>query len=349
MCKPIATMLTAWILLLALFVPAVAQRQPHTMFKERIGLSDKEIAQIDSGQVFTKVIPSDDKLGLLVFGATYVNATVERFADVFRDVEKLEEEKVYLVVTEFGLIKGDPVTAADFKRLEFSKGDIDDLADCEVGDCDIQFAHEQTIEKLRDMAQDKAVNRYALLNQELRKTAAVAMNRYMQGGLKTFGSYKDRKKPLNTYEATKAMVDSSYYLPKATAPDIYNHVVDYPSGKMEGAEDIFYWENIDFGQGPTVRVNHVSLFPQGVGDVQLVAANKQLYASKYMRVALQMYYCIKDTAAPDKKGFYLLTMNDSRLPDFKGLKLSIVRKVATGKAVEGTHDTLDIFKRRCEK
>jgi hypothetical protein len=36
-------------------------------------------------------------------------------------------------------------------------------------------------------------------------------------------------------------------------------------------------------------------------------------------------------------------MNDSRLPDFGGLKLPIVRKVATGKAVDGTRDTLAMF------
>ncbi len=69
--------LTVGILLLALHMPAVAQQQPHTMFRDKVGLTAKEIAQVDSGQVFTKVIPSDDKLGLLVFGATYVNAPVE--------------------------------------------------------------------------------------------------------------------------------------------------------------------------------------------------------------------------------------------------------------------------------
>ena len=96
-----------------------------------------------------------------------------------------------------------------------------------------------------------------------RETAAAGINRYMQGGMKAFGSYKDRKKPLDTYKATRDMVDSSYYLPKDLAPDIYNHVVEYPSGKMDAAEDIFYWEKIDFGQGPVIRVNHVSLFPEG--------------------------------------------------------------------------------------
>lgn len=60
-------------------------------------------------------------------------------------------------------------------------------------------------------------------------------------------------------------VDRSFYLPKDKAPGIYRHVVDYPQGKMKGAEDIFYWEKIDFGQGPVIRVNHVTLFAHGAG------------------------------------------------------------------------------------
>ncbi len=102
--------------LLLAALPLAAQRQPHTVFKDKVGLSDKEIGQIDSGQVVTKVIDTENKYGLLVFGATYVNAPVEKFASVLRDVKKLEQEKVYLVVDLFAKTPGQPVTAAEFER-----------------------------------------------------------------------------------------------------------------------------------------------------------------------------------------------------------------------------------------
>jgi hypothetical protein len=328
--------------------PLAAQHQPHTFFKDVVGVNDKEIAQIDSGQVVTKVVPSKNQYGLLVFGATYVNAPVEKFAGVVRDVKKLEEEKVYLVVEQFGLVLGRPVTAADFGRLEVDKDDIDDLASCEVGDCAIQFANEANMEKLRGMAKDKAVNKYALFNPTFRELAAEATNRYLKGGLKELGSYHDRQRPFDMYQETKAMVDSSFYLPRDKAPEIHDHIVEFPQKRMAGAEDIFYYEKIDFGQGPMIRVNHVSLFPKGVGAVKLAAANKQIYASRYIRVALQMFYCVPDSANANRRGFYLIEMSDSRLPDFGGLKMSVVRRIATGTAVDGARDTLAIFKRRSE-
>jgi hypothetical protein len=180
----------------------------------------------------------------------------------------------------------------------------------------------------------------------MRERLYQGMTQYLSGGLKALGSYRDRSKPLNLYQATKEMVDSSYYLPQDRAGGIYRHVTEYPAGKLAGAEDVFYWEKIDFGQEPTVRLNHVSIFPGGAGVVKLVVANKQLYASRYMRVALQLFYCVPDTANPNKPGFYLVEMNDSRLPDFGSLKLAVVRSVATGKAVEGTRDTLEIYQKR---
>ena len=62
-----------------------------------------------------------------------------------------------------------------------------------------------------------------------------------------------------------------------------------------------------------------------------------------MRVALQMFYCIPDSENPSKPGFFLIEVNDSRLPDFGALELAVARKIATGKSVEATRDTLTMF------
>jgi hypothetical protein len=323
--------------------PVYGQRQPHTFFKEHVKLADSEISKIEQGQIVTKVLESGDpKYGMLVFGAVYVNAPIEKFAQVVRDVQKLQGEKVYLAVQEFSR-GGTPPKLSDFDRLELEKKDIDELGSCKAGDCDLQIINlEDTQKRINWNSPDK----YLQVNKLVRERLYDGMTRYLAGGLKSLGSYRDRSKPLNLYQATKEMVDRSYYLPQDKAGGIYRHVIDYPEGKLAGAEDLFYWEKIDFGQEPTVRVNHVTLFPKGAGAVKFIVSNKQLFASRYMRVALQMFYCVPDTANPNKQGFFLIEMNDSRLPDFGSLKLAVVRKVATGKAVEGTHDTLEIYQRR---
>ncbi len=318
-----------------------AQPQPRTFFKDRIKLSDPEIQQIEQGHILTKVLSSQDKYGLLVFGAVYIKAPISKFAEAVRDVNSLLENKVYLAVQEFSQGAAPP-KLADFDRLELEKKDVDELHNCKPGECDIQIIR---IEEARNRIDWSTKDRYAQVNKLARERIYEGMATYMKGGLKAMGSYRDRSKPLSLYQATKDMVDNSYYLPQDKAGGIYNHIVNYPDGKLEGAEDLFYWEKIDFGQEPTIRVNHVTIFPKGAGPVKLVVANKQLYATRYMRVALQMFYCVPDDQNPNKPGFFLIEMNDSRLPDFGGLKLGIVRKVATGKAVDATRDTLNHFSR----
>jgi len=97
-----AKLLATTVLVLGLGAGAVSgQPQPRTFFKEHARLSDGEIQKIEQGQVVTKVLASTDKYGLLVFGAVFVNAPIEKFAASFRDVKKLKENKVYLDVQEF--------------------------------------------------------------------------------------------------------------------------------------------------------------------------------------------------------------------------------------------------------
>jgi hypothetical protein len=54
---------------------------------------------------------------------------------------------------------------------------------------------------------------------------------------------------------------------------------------------------------------------------------------------------VPDTGSPEKSGFFLIEMNDSRLPDFGAIKLAIARKVATQKSVESTTDFLSLYRR----
>jgi hypothetical protein len=176
----------------------------------------------------------------------------------------------------------------------------------------------------------KSIDKYAQANQLMRQRIYEGMTRYMSGGLKSLGSYHDRSKPLALYEATKEVVDRSYYLPQDKRRDLSSHA-RVSLGKTPGSGRHLLLGKNRLRTGATVRVNHVTLLPKCAGTIKLVVANKQVYASRYIRVASQLFYCVPDTQNPNKAGFFLIEMNDSRVPDFGSMKLSIVRKVAIGK------------------
>jgi hypothetical protein len=319
-------------------IAASAQPQPETFFKTKMLLSDAEIQQVKQGQIVTKVLPSGDtKYGVLVLGAVYVNGPAEKFAEVYKDVNRLRKLKVYLDLQTFS-IGGAPAKLSDFDRVTLARKDVDGLKDCAPGDCDLQMAN---VEAIRKQIKWGSPEQYDQVNKVARQAMFDLTQRYQTGGLAALASYEDRGKPFNRFAETKAMLDNSFYLKGSIAPDIYRHVVDYPKSRLAGAEEFFYWENIDFGQGPTIRVSHNTVFPMGAGPAKPVAVNKQLYASRYIRTALMIFACIPDTAG---KGFYLIEINDSRTPDFGSLKLSVVRKIATSTSEQSVKDMLALYK-----
>jgi hypothetical protein len=324
-------------------VATSAQPQPETFFKKKMGLSEAEIQQIRQGQIVTKVLPSGDtKYGVLVLGAVYVNAPAEKFAAVYKDVNRLRKLKVYLDLQPFS-VGGAPVKLSDFDRVTLNRKDIDELRDCAPGDCDLQLGN---VEAVRKQIRWGSPEQYDQANKVARQAMFDLLQHYQSGGLKSLASYEDRGKPFNRFTETKAMLDDSFYLQGSTAPDVYRHVVEYPQNKLAGTEEFFYWENIDFGQGPTIRVSHNTIFPMGAGPAKPVAVNKQLYASRYIRTALLIFICVPDTQG---KGFYLIEINDSRTPDFGSLKASIVRKVATSTAEQSVKDMLGLYKAETAK
>jgi len=76
---------------------------------------------------------------------------------------------------------------------------------------------------------------------------------------------------------------------------------------------------------------------------KLMVANQQHYASRNIRLALNMFHSASDNANPGKSVLLLIEMSDSHLPDCVGLTLGIVEKVATGNGVESTQDILDLI------
>ena len=44
-------------------------------------------------------------------------------------------------------------------------------------------------------------------------------------------------------------------------PELMAYLNDYPRGRPAGAEDFLYWSVVDFGLKPTIRVNHVIVYP----------------------------------------------------------------------------------------
>ena len=100
-------------------------------------------------------------------------------------------------------------------------------------------------------------------------------------------------------------------------------------------EEFFYWSNVNFGLRDTVRLNQVVVYrnPEAPGDVAI--ASKMLYATHYFYTALDLRYLAHDTGRPDARGFYLMTLLQSRSDGMTGLFGGVIRRRAVKGSTEG--------------
>jgi hypothetical protein len=132
-------------------------------------------------------------------------------------------------------------------------------------------------------------------------------------------------------------------------PELNHYLLDYPNAPSEHIQSKFYWEKVNFGLKPTVRVVQAIVY-RGAGAARpaYAIAVKQLYASHYFETALDLTFCVPDPENRERAGFYLITVKGSQQAGLTGLKGSLVRKVAVDKTRSSLERALATIKQRLE-
>jgi hypothetical protein len=134
----------------------------------------------------------------------------------------------------------------------------------------------------------------------------------------------------------------------AYLPELEQYLLKYPEAKSDQIKSDFYWEKVNFGLKPTLRVVQVITYHGTSPDKPAYAvAVKQLYASHYFETALDLTVCVRDSANRGN-GFYLITIKGSQQAGLTGFKGGIVRKVAVDKTRSSLQKALSVYKQQLE-
>jgi hypothetical protein len=338
-------MVTLLVLICGIPAPSSSQANPELQvyFKEYIGLSDDEIAAIRNGQAIAKTLHSRTPAEIFVFGAVHINGTPESYLKLARDFDRLRKLPGYLAIQEFS----NPPQLSDLADFRFEKEDIEALKDCKPGDCKIQMPA-SSIEELHHSVDLSAPDAEEQVDQVLQKTVLERLFAYQRAGNQMLGVYNDKKNPTEVPEQFKYMLSYAKALPKYL-PDFYNYLLTFPDGKPADVTDTFYWDKVKFGLKPTLRVVQVlTLRGSAGGGPVYVVAEKQLYSSHYFETALDLTFCVPDTADSKQPGFYLIMAMGSEQAGLTGFKGSIVRHVAEGRSASSLQKSLTVIKNTLE-
>ena len=171
------------------------------------------------------------------------------------------------------------------------------------------------------------------MNQHLQKTALERLLAYQREGNEALGIYNDKRDPTAVPEQFAYLLSYGNALSERV-PDFYHYLLVYPHAKPANYEETFYWARVKFGLKPTLRIVHMVTMRGSPADpIACAIAQKQLYSSHYFQTALDLSICVREGDDPKQSGFYLIKALGSEQAGLTGLKGSMVRKAAVGRAV----------------
>lgn len=314
-----------------------SQANPNlrTYFKQYIGLSDNQIAEIRDGEAVTKNLQSRIPDEVFVFGAVYIKAEPEDYLKFSRDFDRLRKIPGYLAIGGFS----NPPQLSDVKDFTFTSEDIKALKHCKTGDCPIQMPT-SSIDELHRSVDFSSPDAEEQVDRLLQETVVARPSAYQREGNEILGEYNDKRNPILVPQQFRYMLSYSKALPRYF-PDFYNYLLTYPEGKPADVQNSFYWAKVKFGLKPTLRVVHVlTLQRETPGGPIIAVAEKQLYSSHYFETALDLAFCIPEATGPSRSGFYLIMAMGSEQAGLTGFKGSIVRKVAVDRSASSLKNSL---------
>lgn len=317
--------------------------EPDTFFHEFVGLNDNQVREIREGKAFAKVLDSPSADQVFVFGSVFINSTPERYLKFASDVDALRKLPSYLAIRKFS----DPPQLSDLTGFTLDDEDFKQLKNCKPGHCEVQLPAE-AMEEFQRSVNWSAPDANDQANHLAQQMALQALLNYQQGGNVALGAYRDKSHPAVVAETFVSLLDRSKALP-VYMPELREYLLNYPKADSSGIHSEFYWEKVNFGLKPTIRLVQAIVY-QGKSPQQpaYATAVKQLYASHYFEGALDLTVCVKDSQSPNPSGFFLITLKGSQQAGLTGLKGGIVRKVAVDKTRSSLERALASIKQKLE-
>lgn len=315
----------------------------QSFFKDYVGLHDNEVEDIRHGKTIARVLESRTPDEVFVFGGVYIAATPESYLKLAGDVAELRKLPGYLALRKFS----DPPKLSDLEGFTLEEQDLKELKDCKPGHCEVQLPAE-SMEEFQRSVDWSAADAAAQANRLGQKMALQGLLAYIQGGNAALGTYRDKKHPTEVAETFSSLLSRSKALP-VFLPDLHRYLLEYPEFHLENAETTFYWEKVNFGLKPTLRVVQAIVY-HGAKPTEpaYAVAIKQLYSSHYFETALDLTVCVRETESANPNGFYLITLKGSQQAGLTGFKGGIVRKVAVGKTRSSLEHALATIKQKLE-
>jgi hypothetical protein len=291
--------------------------------EEKAAFQQTDFAALQLNQPVVRLSPVSDKREIAVSGLVNISAGADEFLRSYRESITRKNNSAIL---EVGSFSSQPALN-DLDSLTLEPGDIEDLKDCVVGDCQVKLSAPM-IERFRKeidwTAPDYAVKVTNLFKQMLFEY----VRDYRTRGEAALIQYNDKRNEIDLATEQRGLNAASSYI---------NDVLADSKAGLQLLDDTIVWSKIKFGLKPVIAVNHITIYKRDrdVGP-QVLISSKQIYASHYFNASLALTAFV---TVPG--GAYLVSENRSRADGLEGPFGKIKRGVVEKKALEGLKTILE--------
>jgi len=328
--------------LMAMTLPAAAEDTAvRTFLRRTIGLTDAQLADIESGHVVTRPLQGADKPEMAAFGAVRVAAKKDVYLERLRDVAVFRKGPSTIQIGRFHT----PPVIADLDSLTLEDGDFDAARKCKPGDCDLKLSR-SALDRIQKEMDWKAPDARARATQLTKQMLVEYVSAYLRGGTTEMATYVDNASPLETSAEFRKVLAASPYLVEY-APALKRYLEEYPTGPLAGVENVFYWTKDKFGPKPTMAIYHLTIWRDPADPTRAAVASKQIYASHYFQAGLDLTALVDAPAPPG--GFYLVDLYRARIDPPTGMLSGVLLGKIRGGIEQGVAEGLRTAKQRTEQ
>ncbi len=316
------------------------------LLTQRMGFSAADVRELERGSAVVNSLDTPVREEVAHVGVVYFDAPAEQFIERFRDIERFERGPG---IPQIGRFSRTP-RIEDLQSLSLPPADVADLPACRPGDCEVKLPAE-AFDPFRDEVDWTSPEAAGQASKVAREMIFNLVRAYQANGNAALGSYARRDEPSPVAIAFRGLLASRDPLP-APVPALLAYLDDYPRGRPPGAEDFFYWTVVEFGLKPTIRVNHVTIYPLAARPSTGVAyaiAIKQLYASHYFHTTLELRFLVDRVAPSGRLGSALISTTRSRNDGMTGFRGWFLRPIIRRRSRDGVRDYLEHVRRQVER
>ena len=324
------------LLLFASAIPGFAQSSLtdfQRLMREKAAFDATDLAALQLNQPVVRLSPSSDKREVAVSGIVNVRAAAEEFLRSYRESMTRKSNAAILEIGSFASVP----SLADLQSLTVEAGDIEDLRDCTVGDCQVKLSAAM-IERFRKEIDWDSPEYAAGVTNLFKQILLDYVRDYRARGDAALIAYNDKRNEVSLAHEMRTLASASGYI---------NGVLADKQSGLQLVEDVIVWSKIKFGLKPVLAINHIKIYRRDRdAGPQVLIASKQIYANHYFNAshALTAFVSVPD-AIP---GAFLVYENRSIADGLEGPFSKIKREVVEKKAVEGLTTILEHSKSSLE-